>query len=64
VPDLQKELSVLGELEDLAVPVPIAGKPDVVFIVNRNAMLSASGTTVSIGPPLLRARGAFRIGGM
>src|SRR5204862_6235720 len=64
MPDLQQELSIPGELEYLASPVSIAGQPDVVFVVNRDAMLAAPGTPVAIGPLLIRARGAFCIGGM
>src|SRR5438105_2870084 len=53
MPDLQQELSIPGELEYLAIPVSIAGQPDVVFVVNRDAMLAAPGTPVAIGPLLI-----------
>jgi hypothetical protein len=58
--DLQQELAVFGELEDLSVAGTVARQPDIVLVVDGNAVLAASRTTVAIGPVLLRARGAFR----
>src|SRR5205814_1439951 len=46
--DLQQKLSVLAELENLAVAVAVTGEPDVVPGVNGNAVLSAPGTSIAI----------------
>src|SRR4051794_15102624 len=61
--DLQQKLAVFGELEDLPVAGAVAGQPHVVLGVDRDAVLAASGTSITVGPVLLRARSAFRKGG-
>src|SRR3970282_621664 len=61
--DLQQELSLLRELEDLTIAGPIAGQPDVVLVVDVNAMLAAAGTPVAVAAHLCstaRALGEFR----
>src|ERR1051326_1910061 len=54
--DLQQKLSVLGELEDLTVAVAVTGEPDIVFSVNGDTVLPASGTPIPIQAPFVRAR--------
>ncbi len=58
--DLQQELAVLGELEDLAVAVAVAGQPDVVAGIDGDAVLAAAGTAVAVPPPLRLAGLALR----
>src|SRR5262249_19529693 len=58
--DLQQKLSVLGELENLAVTVAVASEPDVVPGVNSDAVLSTAGTAIPIQAPFGCAGLAFR----
>ena len=62
--DLQQEFPILGELQDLAVSVAVAGQPDVVLVVDRDAVLATAGPSVAVGPLFVRAGGALYIGGM
>src|SRR5205085_1041855 len=59
--DLQQELSVLGEFQDLPVAVAVAGQPDVVLVIDSDAMLAAAGTSIAIAAPLGRAGLALHV---
>ena len=59
--DLQQEFSVLVEFEDMPVAVAIAGEPDIVLIVDEDAVLAAARTAVAIGAPLFGAGLAFHM---
>src|SRR5207302_6350795 len=61
VADLQQKLSVLGEFQDLPVAIAVAGQPDVVLVINSDAMLAAAGTSIAIAPPLGRAGLALHV---
>src|SRR5262249_32878790 len=53
--DLQQKLAVLGEFQDLSVAVAVARQPDIILVVDSNAVLAAPGTPVAVAAPLGRA---------
>src|SRR5258705_10929285 len=57
--NLQQELAVSGELQDLPVAGAVAGEPHVVLRVDRDPVLAASWTSVTVGPVFFGARRAF-----
>src|SRR5215813_1208425 len=53
--DLQQKLAVLGEFQNLSIAVAVAGQPDIILVVDRNAVLAASRTPIAVTAPLGRA---------
>src|SRR5262245_43176341 len=50
--DLQQKLAVLGEFQDLPVAVAVARQPDIILVVDRDAVLAAAGTPIAVAAPL------------
>src|SRR5712671_175300 len=50
--DLQQKLAVLGEFQDLSVAVAVARQPDIILVVDSNAVLTAAGTPIAVAAPL------------
>ena len=55
-----RNFAIVREFRDLPVPVAIAGQPEIVVGLDRDAVLSAARTAVAIEAALRRTRLALR----